>query len=83
MDHNMACISNLLIQVFCYNFAVLSLTKTIGSCYNQSIISIEKGEGYYGKQNYVKRNILPRSRGDRRDRNRGKGACFQKSICMF
>lgn len=38
----MACISNLLIQVFCYNFAVLSLTKTIGSCYNQSIISIEK-----------------------------------------
>ena len=55
MDHNMACISNLLIQVFCYNFAVLSLTKTIGSCYNQSIISIGKGEGYYGKQNYVKR----------------------------
>ena len=50
----MTCISNLLIQVFCYNFAVLSLTKTIGSCYNQSIISIEKGEGYYGKQNYVK-----------------------------
>ena len=50
----MTCISNLLIQVFCYNFAVLSLTKTIGSCYNQSIISIGKGEGYYGKQNYVK-----------------------------
>lgn len=76
----MTCISNLLIQVFCYNFAVLSLTKTIGSCYNQSIISIGKGEGYYGKQNYVKRNILPRSRGDRRDRNRGKGACFQKAF---
>lgn len=76
----MTCISNLLIQVFCYNFAVLSLTKTIGSCYNQSIISIEKGEGYYGKQNYVKRNILPRSRSDRRDCNRGKGACFQKAF---
>lgn len=37
----MACISNLLIQVF-VTILLFVTYETIGSCYNQSIISIEK-----------------------------------------